>query len=101
LQRIRREADDESIPLCLTDLKTYQISHMNSVINTLLAFMRSSDPRSIDCVDIVSNTEEEVFSTLLWLGQLHDQYLVELAHPQTDDHASNPGATTRGGNSSP
>ena len=80
LQRIRREADDEPIPPCLTDLKTYQINHMNSVINTLLAFMRSTDPRSIDCVDVQSNTEEEAVCTNIALArQQHDQYLVELA----------------------
>ena len=80
LQRIRREADDELIPPCLTDLKTYQINHMNSVINTLLAFMRSADPRSIDCVDIQSNTEEEaVCQSIALARQQHDQYLVELA----------------------
>src|SRR5512147_1393601 len=29
LQRIRREAEDEKIPACLTDLKGYQVDHMN------------------------------------------------------------------------
>lgn len=98
LQRIRREADDEPIPACLTDLKTYQITHMNSVINTLLAFMRSSDPRAIDCVDIASNTEEEsVCQNIALARQLHDQYLVELARilgltvmPATPGAASTP-----------
>lgn len=80
LQRIRREADDEQIPPCLADLKNYQISHMNSVINTLLAFMRSKDPLAIDCVDIQSNTEEEaVCQNIALARQQHDQYLVELA----------------------
>jgi hypothetical protein len=80
LQRIRREADDEPIPPCLTDLKAYQINHMNSVINTLLAFMRSNDPRSIDCVDIASNTEEEaVCQNIALAREQHDQYLIELA----------------------
>jgi hypothetical protein len=80
LQRIRREADDEAVPPCLANLKNYQISHMNSVINTLLAFMRSKDPLAIDCVDIQSNTEEEaVCQNIALARQLHDQYLVELA----------------------
>jgi hypothetical protein len=80
LQRIRREADDEVIPACLTDLKNYQLSHMNSVINTLLAFMRSKDPLAIDCADIQSNTEEEaVCQNIALARQQHDQYLVELA----------------------
>jgi hypothetical protein len=80
LQRIRREADDEVVPACLANLKNYQISHMNSVINTLLAFMRSKDPLAIDCVDIQSNTEEEaVCQNIALARQQHDQYLVELA----------------------
>lgn len=80
LQRIRREADDEPIPACLTDLKTYQINHMNSVINTLLAFMRSSDPRAIDCNNAQPNTEAEAICKNIALArQQHDQYLVELA----------------------
>jgi hypothetical protein len=80
LQRIRREADDEVVPPCLASLKNYQISHMNSVINTLLAFMRTSDPLAIDCVDIQSNTQEEaVCQNIALARQQHDQYLVELA----------------------
>lgn len=80
LQRIRREADDELVPPCLASLKNYQISHMNSVINTLLAFMRSSDPLAIDCAEIQSNTEEEaVCQNIALARQQHDQYLVELA----------------------
>ncbi len=39
LQQIRRDAEDQLTPPCLTDLKTYQVSHMNSVISTLIAFM--------------------------------------------------------------
>lgn len=80
LQRIRREADDEPVPPCLENLKTYQIDHMNSVINTLLAFMRATDPQAIDCVDIVSNTEEEaVCQNIVLAREQHDQYLLELA----------------------
>lgn len=80
LQRIRRAAEDEPVPACLATLKNYQISHMNSVINTLLAFMRSQDPLAIDCVDLQSNTEEEVVCQNIALArQQHDQYLVELA----------------------
>ena len=80
LQRIRREAEDEVVPPCLADLKSYQISHMNSVINTLLAFIRTQDPLAIDCAEIQANTEEEaVCQNIALARQLHDQYLVELA----------------------
>jgi hypothetical protein len=79
LQRIRRAAEDEVIPPCLADLKGYQLNHMNSVINTLLAFLRSSDPLSIDCAEIQANTEEEaVCQNIALARQQHDQYLVEL-----------------------
>ncbi len=66
LQRIRREAEDEVIPPCLGDLKTYQISHMNSVINTLIAFMGGSDQKLVD-------------QGISLARQQHDQYTLELA----------------------
>jgi hypothetical protein len=66
LQRIRREAEDQPIPLCLTNLKTYQIAHMNTVINTLIAFMNNTDQNSIN-------------QGIALARQQHDQYTVELA----------------------
>ena len=36
LQRIRRDAEDQPVPSCLTSLKQYQLAHMNTVINTML-----------------------------------------------------------------
>jgi hypothetical protein len=66
LQKIRREAEDEPIPECLVSLKTYQIAHMNSVINTLLAFMGGKDQQTID-------------QYLALARQQHDQYTSELA----------------------
>jgi hypothetical protein len=67
LQRIRREAEDESSPACLTSLKTYQIDHMNSVINTLTAFMNGADQQTVNQgIDIAR--------------QQHQQYTLELIH---------------------
>jgi hypothetical protein len=66
LQRIRREAEDETIPACLTTLKTYQVQHMNSVIDTLLAFMGGADKQSLE-------------QGISIAGQQHDQYTLELA----------------------
>ena len=66
LQRIRREAEDEPIPACLTTLKTYQVQHMNSVISTLIAFMGGTDQQSLD-------------QGIALARQLHDQYTLELA----------------------
>ncbi|HSB00633.1 MAG TPA: hypothetical protein VLE49_08280, partial [Anaerolineales bacterium] len=66
LQKIRREADDEQVPDCLTKLKAYQIEHMNSVINTLIAFVNGTDQQTIDQGINIAR-------------QQHDQYTLELA----------------------
>lgn len=65
LQRIRRVADDEQIPACLTNLKLIQVQHMNTVIDTLLAFMQGSvDQPTLD-------------QAIALARQQHDQYLLE------------------------
>ncbi|HJR82065.1 MAG TPA: hypothetical protein VJ821_18470 [Anaerolineales bacterium] len=80
LQRIRREAEDETVPSCLENLKDFQIQHMNSVISTLLAFISASDPLALDCVDVVENTQEAaVCQSISNARQQHDQYTLELA----------------------
>ena len=66
LQRIRREAQDEEIPACLTKLKEIEVQHMNSVIETLLAFMRGTDQQTLD-------------QGISLARQQHDQYLLEYA----------------------
>lgn len=66
LQRIRREAEDQPTPACLATLKTYQVSHMNSVINTLIAFMGGAEQQSVD-------------QGIAAARQQHDQYTIELA----------------------
>jgi hypothetical protein len=43
LQEIRRRAQALKVSACLSLLRSYQLSHMNMVINTLLAFMDKSD----------------------------------------------------------
>jgi len=66
LQRIRREAQDEQIPACLTKLQEIQVQHMNTVIETLLAFMRGTDQQTLD-------------QGISLARQQHDQYLLEYA----------------------
>jgi hypothetical protein len=66
LQRIRREAEDEEIPPCLANLKSYQVDHMNSVINTLVAFLGGGDTKTLEQVITIAR-------------QQHDQYAIELA----------------------
>jgi hypothetical protein len=67
LQRIRRDAEDQEVPSCLRDLKTYQIAHMNTVINTLVAFMGGT-------VD-----QDTMNQGIALARQQHDKYTLELA----------------------
>ena len=66
LQRIRREAEDEQIPPCLTNLKKYQIAHMNTVIGTLVAFLGGADMKTLEKNIAIARDQ-------------HDQYTLELA----------------------
>ena len=66
LQRIRREAEDEQIPACLTALKKNQVDHMNSVINTLLVFIGGADTKTLEQGIAIAR-------------QQHDDYTLELA----------------------
>lgn len=66
LQRIRRAAEDQLTPVCLANLKTYQISHMNSVINTLIAFMSGASQADVDQGIALARDQ-------------HDKYTLELA----------------------
>jgi hypothetical protein len=80
LQKIRRDAEDELIPPCLEKLKDYEILHMNSVINTLIAFLSINDPLAVDCVDVAENTQEaDICQSIANARQQHDQYILELA----------------------
>ena len=65
LQRIRREAEDQPAPTCLANLKTYQISHMYAVLNSLNAFL-AGDQQTFD-------------QNIKVARQQHDQYALELA----------------------
>ncbi len=66
LQRIRREAEDEPVPPCLTNLQKYQVDHMNSVISTLIAFLGGADKQTLE-------------PGIAQAQQQHDQYTLEFA----------------------
>ncbi len=66
LQEIRRRAEDQRTPPCLANLKTFQVSHMNSVINTLIAFMGGTDQTTVDQGIALARDQ-------------HDKYTLELA----------------------
>jgi len=67
LQRVRRDAEDLSVPSCLTTLKQYQLAHMNTVINTLIGFLSGSDAEVLN-------------KGITTARQQHDQYTLELAN---------------------
>lgn len=65
MQRIRRAAEDQIVPICLVTLKKYQIAHMNSVINTMLAFVGGADSNTLN-------------TGLAQARQEHDLYTLEI-----------------------
>ena len=66
MQRVRRAAEDQKIPSCLSTLKGHQIAHMNTVINTLIAFLGGAQ------VEILTEGISRA-------GQEHDLYTLEVA----------------------
>jgi hypothetical protein len=66
MQRIRRAAEDQETPACLITLRTYQLAHMNTVINTLIAFVGGADQTTLN--EGITRARQE-----------HDQYTIELA----------------------
>jgi hypothetical protein len=83
MQRLRRAAEDQKIPSCLSTLKVHQIAHMNTVINTLIAFLGGAQADAL--TDGIKRA-----------GQEHDLYTLEIARllgiPQTS--ITTPTATT-------
>lgn len=67
LQRVLRSAEDQIVPICLENLKSLEIKHMQAVVQTLLAFIGNS-----------ANTEL-VNAGIAKARELHLQYDVELA----------------------
>lgn len=66
MQRIRRAAEDQETPPCLVKLKSFQLSHMNTVVDTLLAFVGGADQATLN--EGITRARQE-----------HDQYSIELA----------------------
>jgi hypothetical protein len=66
MQRIRRDTEDQSVPACLTDLKKIQLAHMNTVIETTVAFLGGADP-------------EILREGIALSRQQHNQYAIEYA----------------------
>jgi hypothetical protein len=66
MQRVLREAEDQPVPTCLNDLKVLQVNHMRTVVQTLLAFIGSTDAAIVN-------------SGIAQARELHTQYDIEMA----------------------
>ena len=62
MQRIRRAAEDLSIPPCLVTLRTYQLNHMNLMIQTLLAFVGTGDRQTLETGLAIAQAEHDRYS---------------------------------------
>ena len=62
LQRIRRNAEDTKIPVCLEALKTHQLNHMNLTIQTWLTFMDAADQEALKQGLDMSRAELDLYS---------------------------------------
>lgn len=67
LQRLRRQSEDLQVPACLSALKQAQLAHMNTVIQTLMAFLGGADQTAVN-------------QGIALARQQHDQYIIEMAH---------------------
>lgn len=68
LQRIRREAEYLKIPACLNNLKKLQLAHMETVINTMMAFYTGS------------GNPEAINASIAQARQEHDAYTLEIVN---------------------
>lgn len=93
LQRIRRDSEDQIVPECLRSLKELQLVHMNTFIQTLIAFIGGADQTVVNQGIGLSR-------------QLHDQYMIEMARlqgvvipptPEPIPTLGTPGATPEAG----
>ncbi len=66
MQRVLRDAEDQSVPACLENLKKAQLSYMQVVVQTLMVFMGNSDMGLVN-------------SGISQARELHTQYDIELA----------------------
>ena len=67
LQTIRRAAENQAVPPCLKQLKVDQLSYMDTLIQTLLAFNANASS------DVLKGGSAQA-------QQYHNQYVIELAH---------------------
>lgn len=69
LQRVLRDAEDQTVPACLNNLKKIQLSHMSIVVQTLMGFMNTTDAAGV----------EQINAAIAQARNLHGQYDLEMA----------------------
>ena len=69
LQRVLRDAEDQTVPACLNDLKKLQLAHMSVVVQTLMGFLNTTDAAGAD----------QINAGIAQARKLHGQYDVEMA----------------------
>lgn len=67
LQRILRDAEDQTVPSCLNNLKQLQLDHMRIVVQTLIAFMSTTDDNGVELIN----------TGIAQARDLHEQYDME------------------------
>jgi hypothetical protein len=55
-------AEDQVVPACLVTLKKYQVAHMNSVINTMLAFVGGADSNTLNTGLTQARKEHDLYN---------------------------------------
>ena len=66
MQEIRRDAEDQEVPSCLTELKRLELLFMDTTLQALMAFQSSTNVETLTTAILASR-------------QYHEQYTIELA----------------------
>lgn len=61
MQRIRRDAEDLTVPACLEQLQLLQLNHMETVINTLLVFYSDANAEVVNAGILQARQEYELY----------------------------------------
>jgi hypothetical protein len=66
MQRVRRQAEDQTVAPCVATLKSHQLAHMKTVIDTMIAFVGGAEASTLN-------------QGIAQAGQEHDLYTLEMA----------------------
>jgi len=88
MQRIRREAEDQTIPPCLATLKSHQLAHMATVIETMIAFVGGADSSNLNKGIAQASQEHDLYT--LEMARLLGVTLVPASGPPTPSGTQSP-----------